>query len=263
MFRRTRRHVAKTRLITAVAGAAGTVLLVAGPSAAHVRVIGDVIPGKPATLMFRVPSELADATTVRITVVIPPELTVASVPDLSGWTEQTVAGSHGRPTQLVWTAEPGQEIRPGNSRIFKVKVGPVPDQYALTFDTEQTYSNGTTARWDQKQTGSEEPEFPAPVLVIDPDASPSPGSADAPPQQSATEAAAPGAGSDPAPSVAAGTADASPVGQTGLSGSLLTAIGAGVAVLGGLVTALLRRSWSDGTAALDRGDAAEGTARTR
>ncbi|WP_329213147.1 YcnI family protein [Streptomyces sp. NBC_01485] len=228
-------------MITVAASAAGAVLLSAGPGAAHIRVIGDVIPGKPATLQFRVPSELADATTVRIAVAVPPEIAVTAVPTPDGWTEQTIAGSTGQGLRLVWTAEAGHEIRPADSRIFKVKVGPIPDQYSVTFNTEQTYSNGTIATWNEKQTGSKEPEFPAPVLVIDPDAGPPPGSAGDSPQPATTESPAPDAGPTPAPSVAAAPADSAAAGQTGPSAGLLTVIGAGMVAVATIAAAAVRQ----------------------
>lgn len=236
MSRRTRRHLART--ITAAAGAAGTVLLLAGPSSAHVRVIGDVLPGKPATLGFRVPSELAEATTVRVAVLVPKNLKIVSVPAVKGWTERTMPGTGGA-TRLVWTAKPGGQIEPNDSRIFNVNFGPFPDQYALTFNTEQTYSDGTVANWNQKQTGSKEPEFPSPVLVIDPQAGPPP---------AATGQA--GAASKAKPSVAAqpGQSTASSDDGGGISGGLLAVIGGAVAVVAGLGTALLRRRRNEGAA---------------
>ncbi|MER6324802.1 DUF1775 domain-containing protein [Streptomyces coelicoflavus] len=238
MSRRTRRRI--TPLIT-VAGAAGAVLLSAGAATAHVRVIGDVIPGKPATLQFRVPSELAEATTVRITVEVPTDLMITSVPKLDGWNQETLPGTGGKGTQLVWTAEQGHEIQPAQSETFRANVGPVPDRYSLTFNTEQTYSNGTSVAWNQPKTGDEEPEFPAPVLVVDPEAGPPPGSADGA-QQPGTSASAP-APSAGAPSVDAATPApaAAEESDSGSSGPLIAVIAAGVAVAAGLTVAVLRR----------------------
>lgn len=237
MSRRTRRHTLASPLITIAAGAAGAVLLAAGSAAAHVRVIGEVIPGKPASLQFRVPSELADATTVRIAVAVPPGLKVTAVPALDGWKERTVAGSGGRGTRLVWTAEQGHEIKPAESRIFKVRVGPVPDLYSLTFDTEQTYSDGTIAAWNQKQTGSKEPEFPAPVLVVNPDASPSPRSAADTPQPTAEKA-----------EKAEKTQKAEEAAEEGASLGLPAAIGigAGTAAIAAVIAVRVRRRGSGG-----------------
>ena len=229
MSRRIRRHITPfvtpfVTLFVTAAGAAGAVLLLAGPAAAHVRVIGDVIPGQPATLQFRVPSELADATTVRIVVAVPPELSVTSVPAVDGWTEKTVTGSAGKSSQVAWTAEAGHEIEPAASRTFKVKVGPVPDRYSLAFDTEQTYSNGTVAVWNQKQTGDKEPDRPAPVLVINPEAAP--------------------------PSVAAKPAGTAADEDEGSSIGLPSAIGVGIASIGaGAAVWAARRRRSGGASA--------------
>lgn len=231
MLRRTRRHISP--LVTVAAGAAGAVLLAAGTAAAHVRVIGEVIPGKPATLQFRVPSELADATTVRIAVAVPPELTVTSVPVLDGWTEKTLAGPAGQGAQVVWTAESGHAIKPAASQTFTVKVGPVPDRYSLSFDTEQTYSNGTSVAWNEDQTGPKEAEFPTPVLVINPSASPSPAVADDPPRPTGQTA--------PELSVAAKPDASADARDTKSSLSLWVVIGAGLAVAAVLAVGFQRR----------------------
>lgn len=230
MLRRIRRHTSP--LVTVAAGAAGAVLLAAGSSAAHVRVIGDVIPTKPATLRFRVPSEMADATTVRIAVAVPPELAVTSVPVLDGWTEKTVAGPAGLGTQVVWTAQSGHAIKAA-SRTFTVKVGPVPDRYSLSFDTEQTYSNGTSVAWNEDRTGSGEAEFPTPVLVINPGAGPSPAAAGGSPRPTGQTA----------PELSVAAEPAAPAGAQATQSSLgrWAMIGAGLAVAAILATEFQRR----------------------
>ncbi|WP_439663546.1 DUF1775 domain-containing protein [Lentzea sp. HUAS TT2] len=151
------------RVLTATAVVAGAVFAMAQPAMAHVRVIAEATPGQPATLQFRVPSELADATTVRVAVAIPPALSVVSVPPVDGWTEKTVSGAPGQVTTLVWTAQPGRGIKPDDHVSFTVGVGPLPDQRSVSFDTEQTYSNGMIATWNQDQDGDKEPPYPAPV----------------------------------------------------------------------------------------------------
>ncbi|MEU3186459.1 DUF1775 domain-containing protein [Streptomyces sp. NPDC006923] len=236
MPRRTRRHLAT--FFTATANAAGAVLLLAGPASAHVRVIAEARPGQPATLQFRVPSELADATTVRVAVAIPSDLSVTAVPLLDGWTEKTIAGSAKQVTQLIWTAKPGHEIKPDNHLSFTVRVGPLPNQRSVSFDTEQTYSNGTIATWDQRQTGSEEPPYPAPVLVINPDAPASPVRSGAPRQPTTTQPPEPGSGAIPTPSVTGTFADAA---QTASSAGMLAAIGGGMVVVAAISAAVLRR----------------------
>ncbi|MGW4102712.1 DUF1775 domain-containing protein [Streptomyces sp. NPDC004976] len=239
MPRRTRRHIAS--LVTVAAGAAGAVMLASGAAAAHVSVTGDVIPGKPATLEFRVPSELADATTVRVAVVVPPELEVTGVPAVEGWTGKKVASPADEGTQLLWTAKPGYDIPPKESGTFTVKVGPVPDRYSLDFPAEQTYSNGTIATWNQPATGSEDPDFPVPVLTVNPEAEPPPASAGG-----ASAEAAPGKAS-PAPTVAATpTPSAVAAEDSGSSPGLVAGIGAAAAAAAAALAVLLRRRRSRG-----------------
>ncbi|GAA4700330.1 Uncharacterized protein YcnI [Promicromonospora umidemergens] len=247
MLSRTRRHT--VRLIAIAASAAGAALLLAGPAQAHVQVIADVIPGEPAQLRFQVPSELATATTVRIAVAVPPELEVMSVPALDGWTQETVAAPEDQGTQVIWTADSGHEIQPGESETFPVRVGPVPDQYSVTFDTEQTYSDGTVSAWNEVPTGDEDPDFPAPVLLINPEAEPPEGTTpaeDAGPAEEAVPAAGPG--ERPTATAATESTEAAAE-QAGPASGVLAGVGAGV-VLGGVVTViLLRRRQVGATAA--------------
>ncbi|MFE6946589.1 DUF1775 domain-containing protein [Streptomyces chartreusis] len=226
--------------ITAAASAVGAVFLLGGPATAHVRVIGEARPGQPATLQFRVPSELADATTVRVAVAIPAGLAVITVPPVDGWTEKTTVASSGGATQLVWTAQSGHEIKPDDHENFKVRVGPLPDQRSLSFDTEQTYSNGMIATWNQEQTGSEEPPYPAPVLIINPEAPQTLDDTDPSPQPTATGTAELGVESTPAPSVVATSASVDAA-QAGLPSALLTAIGTGMAVVATITAIVVRQ----------------------
>lgn len=232
---RIRRHIAS--LVTVAAGAAGAVLLSSGLAAAHVSVTGDVIPGNPATLEFRVPSELADASTIRVAVIVPPELEVTDVPAVEGWTGKKVAGPADEGTQLLWTAQPGYDIPPKESGTFTVKVGPVPDRYSLDFPSEQTYSNGTIAAWNQPTTGNEDPEFPLPVLTVNPEADPPA----RPANDASPSTAADGEEPSPAPSVAATPTPSVVAEESGSSLGIVVGIGAAAAVGGAGGAVLLQR----------------------
>ncbi|MFD5462212.1 DUF1775 domain-containing protein [Kitasatospora sp. NPDC127059] len=178
MARRTGRH--RVTLAAAAVGAAGAVLLSAGPASAHVRVFADgAVPGQPATLRFRVPSEKADATTVRVEVSVPAGLGVTEVPPVAGWEEQTVA-QPGNGSRLIWTATAGHAIRPDDHQLFEVRVGPLPRAASLRFETVQTYSDGSVVDWGQGQVGSTEAPFPAPVLLLEPAAGSADGTASGP-----------------------------------------------------------------------------------
>ncbi|MFJ6392893.1 DUF1775 domain-containing protein [Streptomyces sp. NPDC091972] len=86
---RMRRSRRTHRAMTAMGTAVGSLLLLAGPASAHVRVFSDgATNGAPATLRFRVPSEKADATTIRLDVTLPEGGTPTAVPAAPGWTER-------------------------------------------------------------------------------------------------------------------------------------------------------------------------------
>lgn len=134
-------------------------LALSTPAAAHIRVFGpDARPGQAATLQFRVPGEKPSAETVRVEVALPKGVALDSVPKKPGWTVRKSS------TAITWTAGAGHAIEPDGHAYFSVRVGALPDRRSFAFPTIQTYSDGSQARWDQRPTGDEEPEFPAPVL---------------------------------------------------------------------------------------------------
>lgn len=147
--------------------ATGALFLLAGPASAHVRVFSDGAEGgSPATLRFRVPSEKADVTTIRLEVALPKGVTPTAVPPASGWTGKEIPSRKGGPIHLMWTATAGHELKPDAHRYFDVRVGPLPKRPSIAFDVTQTYSDGSVVNWNERQTGNEEPDFPAPVLVL-------------------------------------------------------------------------------------------------
>ncbi|MFC8248482.1 DUF1775 domain-containing protein [Streptomyces chartreusis] len=123
--------------------------------------------GSPATLRFRVPSEKADATTVRVGVTLPKGVTSTGAPPASGWTRKETPSPEGGASQIMWTATAGHELKPDEHRYFDVRVGPLPKKASLAFDVAQTYSDGSVVNWNERQTGTKMPDFPAPVLVLD------------------------------------------------------------------------------------------------
>jgi uncharacterized protein YcnI len=123
--------------------------------------------GSPATLRFRVPSEKADVTTIRLDVALPQGVTPTAVPPASGWTRKEIPSRKGQPMHIMWTATAGHELKPDGHRYFDVRVGPLPRRPSITFDVTQTYSDGSVVNWNERQKGNQEPDFPAPVLVLD------------------------------------------------------------------------------------------------
>jgi uncharacterized protein YcnI len=175
-----------TRLI-ARAGAlvtvsAGLALINLGPAEAHVEVHADnTAAGSFSELTFQVPNESATAGTVKLTVRLPqnPPFLAVSTKPVAGWTTTTTEARLPKPAELegttitkavrtvAWTAKKGNEIKPGQYQEFSISVGPLPPPATILLPAEQTYSNGTVVRWDQRTPASgKEPENPVPVLEV-------------------------------------------------------------------------------------------------
>ncbi|MGY1985215.1 YcnI family protein [Blastococcus sp. SYSU DS0669] len=171
------RALAATSLATVVVLAAG-----AGTASAHVRVSsGDAAPGGFGELTFRVPNESDTASTVSLRVQIPAATPLASVSvkPVPGWTATTTTGPvdppvevHGSEvteavSEITWTAAPGAGIAPGQYQSFSISAGPIPEVDELTFPAIQTYDDGTEQAWIEPTVeGQDEPESPAPVLML-------------------------------------------------------------------------------------------------
>ncbi|PVC91384.1 hypothetical protein DBP19_16275 [Streptomyces sp. CS090A] len=171
-----------SRIAIAAGVAASTVLLLAGPAAAHVSVQpqGEAAKGGYATLNFKVPNERDQASTVKLEVNFPADHPLSSVtPEaVPGWKIAITKGKldkplevHGRKiteavTKVTWTAD-GSKIAPGYFQQFPVSVGQLPeDADQLVFKAIQTYDNKEVVRWIEEPTGGEEPDSPAPVLKL-------------------------------------------------------------------------------------------------
>ena len=166
-------------------GAVGTLLLVplwAGVASAHVAVSsGDATRGGEVGLIsFRVPTESATASTVKVTVDLPTDALFATVSTEStpGWVVTTTTRKLAAPTKVgdftltqvtsavTWTAAAGTGIRPNQFQVFRVLVGPLPDQAELSFAAVQTYSDSSVVTWNEPTPAGAEPEHPAPVLTL-------------------------------------------------------------------------------------------------
>jgi periplasmic copper chaperone A len=154
------------RAVAAAAATTGLVLL-AGPAFAHVTVNPDeAAQGSYAKLTFRVPTESDTASTTKLEVVLPSQLTSARVKPHPGWT-YALTRSGDAVTAVTWTAERGGAIKPGEFDEFDLSVGPLPKTDSLAFKALQTYSDGSVVRWiDETEPGEPEPEHPAPVLTL-------------------------------------------------------------------------------------------------
>lgn len=178
-----RRPTWRRRALAAAAGlTAATLTLLPMTAEAHVRVIPDnTSSGGYSALTFRVPNESATAGTVKLTVELPtdhPFLYVSTKP-VPGWTATMKKSklpepvdSHGTTlteatSSVTWTADKGNQVRPGEYQEFSISVGPLPEPGTVLLPATQTYSDGEVVAWDQPTPASgEEPERPAPQLEV-------------------------------------------------------------------------------------------------
>lgn len=142
--------------------------------------------GSYATLTFKVPTESATASTVKIEIDLPTDTPFGSVTyqAVPGWSTEIVSAKLATPitadgtvitdapVKVTWTADPanpasGGGIAPESFQQFVLSVGPVPSAGSILFPVHQTYSDGTTADWiDPTPADGTEPANPAPTLYI-------------------------------------------------------------------------------------------------
>lgn len=169
--------------------AAAAALVIAAPltAGAHVPVTpnqADV--GSYTTLTFKVPTESATASTVKLEIDLPTDTPFGSVTyqAVPGWSTQVVNATlptpvttddgviTDAPVKVIWTVDPanvasGGGIAPGAFQQFVLSVGPVPKAGSILFPAHQTYSDGTTADWvDPTPADGTEPASPAPTLYV-------------------------------------------------------------------------------------------------
>jgi periplasmic copper chaperone A len=169
--------------LAALAVVAGAGMALATPAFAHVTTDpSSAQKGGEITLGFRVPDEEADATTTQFEVDLPtdhPLLGIDTEPT-TGWTVKVREASLNPPVQtddgvvnqavdqIIWTADAGTGIGPGQFQEFRILVQSLPrDTDRVVFKALQTYSDGTIARWiDPVTAGQDPPEHPTPILTL-------------------------------------------------------------------------------------------------
>ena len=139
-------------------------LLVAAPAWAHVEVSPEeAARGSAATLTFSVPNEEDNAATVKIELIIPAELPIATITPgdaPAGWT--AAVGTD----RVTWS---GGKLTGEAEKDFAIQVSALPSGSVneLVFKALPTYDNGDVVRGiDETPPGGAEPEHPAPVLKL-------------------------------------------------------------------------------------------------
>ena len=253
MFSSPRRQPIRAGLVAAAVLV--SVPLMSGIASAHVAVTSPdaVRAGELALVSFRVPTESAQASTVKVTVTLPIDTPVAEVQvrPIPGWASSVTERSLGSPTKvgdftltkvpasITWTAQSGSGVKPGQFQLFDITIAPVPDVPTMTFTATQVYSDGSVVRWDQEPAADgTEAEFPKPELslVAADTATPSP-------EASTSPTASPTASATPTITVTASPI-AAPSDSSSSSSSVPLVVAIVAVLLGGaaLVVALRRSS---------------------
>ena len=191
-----RRKLSRLIGVSTIAAIAG--LALAATASAHVGVEadGDAVAGQPARLVFRVPNERDDASTVSIEIQMPQDLDLTDVvaDEVEGWTITATTRDGDIVDTITWDAT-GPGLVGEDSVELPVAVGPLPAVEFLTFPTVQTYDDGEVVRWiEPAPPGEPEPELPVPTLEItpgSPDATTAPSAAPTVPEPVETEPPAP------------------------------------------------------------------------
>ena len=175
-------RIRATRVLACLLGAGALTVGLALPAFAHVTVNpGEAEQGGYAKLTFRVPNESDTASTVKVQVTLPADTPFPSARTKPhpGWTIEAKKSKLPKPVQvgdynlteavtsITWTAQPGNEIKPGEFDEFDISVGPLPEKESMMFPAVQTYSDKSVVNWTEPtKPGGEEPEHPAPMLTL-------------------------------------------------------------------------------------------------
>jgi uncharacterized protein YcnI len=164
---------------------AATAILLLGlplPADAHVKISPNTAAaGDDIEVTFRVPNEMENAGTVKVEIDLPTKTPFAGADyqPVPGWTARVVSAKLPKPivndgvqvteapVKVIYTANPGVEIKVGQFQEFPIALDLTPDTGSVEFPTFQTYSNGQIVKWDEKTPADgEEPDNPAPMLYI-------------------------------------------------------------------------------------------------
>ncbi|MBT9606997.1 YcnI family protein [Microbacterium sp.] len=174
------------KTLRALVGAtAGLALAIGVPLAASAHVTvnpNTATPGTYATVNFRVPTESATASTVKVEVTLPTDtpFTAVLVQPVPGWTATVEKGALPAPVEvdgntisdgplkIVWQADPGVGIGQDQFQMFSAVLGPVPDTGHVVLPAVQTYSDGEVVNWaaTPDEVAADDTLEPAPVLYI-------------------------------------------------------------------------------------------------
>jgi uncharacterized protein YcnI len=156
----------------------------AGIASAHVTAHSPdtLAKGGDAEITFRVPDEDDSAGTVKLEVDFSKTSPIgdADIKPVAGWTAKVNSVHLAKPVvmadttitdavgSIVWTAQPGTWINPGEFQEFTISVEGLPtNSGTMVMPAIQTYDTGRVVQWNQATVaGQPEPEHPAPHLSL-------------------------------------------------------------------------------------------------
>lgn len=178
----TTRRIARVGLPLAVA--AGLLIGGAGIASAHVTAHSpdQLAQGGDAEIVFRSPNEQDTASMTKLEVDFSTTSPIgdAAIKPIPGWTYQVTMTNLKTPVKMaddtissavqsiVWTAQPGYAIKPGEFQEFTISVEGLPTNTTeMDMPAVQTYDNGAVVNWNQPTPASgQEPEHPLPHLTL-------------------------------------------------------------------------------------------------
>jgi uncharacterized protein YcnI len=167
-----------------LAVAAGLLIGGAGIASAHVTAHSPDQPvqGGDAEIVFRSPNEQDTASMTKLEVDFSTTSPIgdAAVKPMPGWTYQVTMTNLPTPVKMtddtitsavksiVWTAQPGSAIKPGEFQEFTISVEGLPtNTTTMAMPAIQTYDNGAVVDWNEPTPANgQEPEHPLPQLTL-------------------------------------------------------------------------------------------------
>jgi uncharacterized protein YcnI len=163
---------------------AGLLIGGAGIASAHVTAHSpdQLTQGGDAEIVFRSPNEQDTASMTKLEVDFSTTSPIgdADIKPIPGWTYQVTMTNLKTPVKMaddtitsavqsiVWTAQPGYAIKPGEFQEFTISVEGLPSNTTeMDMPAVQTYDNGAVINWNQPTPANgQEPEHPLPHLAL-------------------------------------------------------------------------------------------------
>lgn len=177
---------ARSILTATTAVGAGLLLAVAVPlsASAHISISPNASdPGSYQEVTFKALNESTTAATTKVEITLPTDTPIVSVSyqPTPGWTTEVVRSELPEPvtiadntiteapSSIVFTAQPGFEIQPGQFQRWTVSLGPIPETGSILFPGVQTYDNGDVVNWTEtaEDVAADSSLKPAPVLFVE------------------------------------------------------------------------------------------------